>query len=256
MDAGADGAGRWPEGVGRVVLREVDSTMAEAARRAPDLAAPTWILAGRQIAARGRRGRVWRSPEGNFAATLVMRLDCPAPQAALRSFTAALALREACVAATRAAGRDGADRFTLKWPNDVLLDGGKLAGILLERVGAVLLVGIGVNLAAAPAPDAVEAGALPPVALADATGVALAPAAFLDLLAPAFAAWEARLAGEGFASVRAAWLARAAGLGAVAIARTGTEEITGRFETVDADGHLVLATAQGSRVVAAAEVFF
>ena len=241
--------GCWPAGVGRRVLAEVDSTMDEAARRADALAPPAWIMAERQTAGRGRRGRRWEMPAGNFAATLVMRPGGDAAEAALRSFVAALALHEACAAATGEAGR-----FALKWPNDVLMDGRKLAGILLERRGETLLVGIGVNLAAAPPREALEPGALPPAWLAE-TGTRIAPAAFLDLLAPAFGRHEALLASDGFGPVRDAWLARAARLGARITARTGAETLEGRFETVDAAGHLVLATDRGRLAVAAAEVF-
>jgi BirA family biotin operon repressor/biotin-[acetyl-CoA-carboxylase] ligase len=115
--------GRWPEGYGLTVLASVDSTMAEAARRAPTLAGPGWILALRQTAARGRRGRAWVMPPGNFAATLVYRPPGGPAEHALRSFAAALALADALDALT---GRP--DAVALKWPNDVLLHGGKLAG--------------------------------------------------------------------------------------------------------------------------------
>ena len=123
--------------------------MLEAARRLPDLRGPTWILALRQTAGRGRRGRAWTDPAGNFAATLVMRLDEPPARLALRSFVAALALHDALAAATGLP-----QGFALKWPNDVLLNGGKLSGILLESPGAgVLALGIGVNLRHAPEAD-------------------------------------------------------------------------------------------------------
>jgi len=169
--------------------------------------------------------------------------------AALRSFVAALALHDALASVAPGAP------LALKWPNDVLLDGGKVAGILLESRGAALLVGIGVNLAAAPAPEEVEPEALQPVSLAKRAGVTVAPAAFLDHLAPAFAGWEARLTSEGFAPLRDAWLARAARLGNPIRARAGREDLEGTFETIDAAGHLVIATASGRRTVAAAEVF-
>lgn len=233
----------------RVVLADVDSTMAEAARRAPDR--PTWLLALRQTAGRGRRGRAWHDPPGNFAATLALPLTLPAPEAALFSFVAALALHDAV------AGLVDPARLALKWPNDVLLDGGKLAGILLESAGAGprvtrLAIGIGVNLAAAPPP---EPGALPPVSLADA-GVTVGPEAFLDRLAPAFAARAIQLEREGFPAIRADWLARAARLGERVTARTARETVEGRFETLDTSGALVLATDAGRRAIPAGEVFF
>jgi len=180
----------WPAGTGRLVLPTTDSTMAEGARQAATLSGPTWICALEQTAARGRRGRVWANPPGNFAASLVLRPEGAPGHAALRSFVAALALRDALIAA---AVPEGA--LSLKWPNDVLLHGGKLAGILLESVGSngridSLIIGIGVNLAAAPRPEQVEPGAVSPVSLKAETGVTITPEAFLDLLAPAYDRWE------------------------------------------------------------------
>lgn len=246
----------WPEGYDRVVLPEVDSTMAEAVRRAPALAGPTWILALNQTQARGRRGRAWANPDGNFAATLVMRPALGAQAAALHSFVAALALFDACVAAT---GR--ADLFALKWPNDVLLNGGKVAGILLESAGqggdlSFLSVGIGVNLAHAPAPSEVEPGATRPVSLLSEAGLSIAPEAFLDLLAPAYARHEHQLSTYGFAPIREAWLARAARLGEEVTARMSRGSLTGTFETVDPDGNIVLQTDGGREVIAAADIHF
>ncbi len=246
-------SGNWPEGVGRIILPEIDSTNAEAARQAPSLSAPTWLLALRQTQGRGRRGRVWHDPDGNFAATYVALPDGPPDQVALRSFVAALALHDALVQAT---GR--AEAFALKWPNDVLLNGGKVAGILLESVGhgtqvGHLAIGIGVNLRSAPP---AEAGATQPVSLMNETGVEIAPEAFLDLLAPAFARWEGQLAQLGFAPIRTAWLARAAHLGQTITARTVTASFTGTFEGIDATGGLQLRDAHGLRTIAAADVYF
>jgi len=246
----------WPEGCGRIVLDEVDSTNTEASRIAATLSGPTWILARRQTAAHGRRGRPWASPAGNFAATLAMRPEGPPERVALRSFVAALALHDALRAAT---GR--AEAFALKWPNDVLLNGGKVAGILLESAGAGrevawLAIGFGVNLAAAPAASEVEPGATRPVSLAGETGVSIAPETFLDLLAPAFARWEDQLVTFGFAPIRNAWLSRAARRGETVTARTGTETHEGRFETLDDSGALVLETARGRIAIPAAEVYF
>lgn len=246
----------WPEGVGRRILSETDSTMAEAARIAADARGPGWVLAYRQTAGRGRRGRAWEMPEGNFAASLILRPDGGAEEAALRSFVASLALRESLLAAGVPTSR-----ITLKWPNDVLLDGGKLAGILLESTGdgcggvAHLVVGIGVNLAAAPPPETLEPGALAPVSLAG-IGIEIGPEPFLDLLAPAFDRIERQFTTYGFAPIRRAWLDHAARLGERITARLPREEIVGRFTDVDARGNLVLETPEGSRTVAAADIFF
>ncbi len=241
----------WPPGYARQVLGEVDSTMLEAARQAPGLSGPTWICALHQTAARGRRGRVWANPAGNFAATLVMPTPDAPDKRALRSFVAALALFDALVAVS---GR--VDGLALKWPNDVLLTGGKVAGILLESLGNHLAIGIGVNLVAAPGMSEVEAHAVPPVSVLSVLGVEVGQEVFLDMMATAFARHEAQFTTYGFAPIREAWLARAARLGEVVTARMGAREVTGTFETVDAEGRIVLNTATTRQAIAAADIFF
>ena len=248
-------SGDWPQGYAHLALGEVGSTLDEAARRFADLTGPTWITATRQTAARGRRGRAWANPAGSFAATLVLPPDDP-ERAALRSFVAALALHEAFVGLT---GRP--DAFALKWPNDVLLNGGKVAGILLESLIAGgnlagLAIGIGVNLAAAPAPETLEAGAVRPVSLASETGVAVTPGELLDVLAPAFAHWDRQFTTLGFGPVRTAWLAHAARLGETITARLPAEAVSGVFREVDEQGQLVLSTPRGLRRIAAGDIFF
>lgn len=238
------------------MLTEVDSTLSEAARVAPSLTGPEWILALNQTSARGRRGRAWAFPKGNFAGTLVLNPADPPATVALRSFVAALALFDACVAVT---GR--ADGFALKWPNDVLLNGGKLAGILLESAGqgiamTHLAIGIGVNLIDAPSPEAVEAGAVRPVSLLSETGAVVAPEEFLTHLAVTYARYEDQFKTYGFEPIRTAWLARAARLGQVITARTTRSETTGTFETIDGAGNLVLNTAKGRVTIPAADVYF
>ena len=239
-----------------MVLATVDSTNAEAARIAATLTGPAWILSGEQTGGRGRRGRAWASPRGNFHATLVMKPADPPDRVALRSFAAALALREALITLTGLPAS-----FALKWPNDVLCNGGKIAGILLESAGhgaqvTHLAVGIGVNLIAAPDPAQLEPGALPPVTLLMETGKRVEPETLLAHLAPAFAAWEARFQTQGFAPLRVAWLSHAARLGETIRARTGTTTREGRFDTIDDSGALILITPQGKATIPAAEVFF
>lgn len=246
----------WPEGVARHVLDRVDSTNAHAISLAPGLTGPAWVIAGEQTAGRGRRGRPWISPRGNFYGSLILRPEGPADQVALYSFVAALALRDACVALT-----DLPAAFSLKWPNDVLLNGGKLAGILLESSGAAgrvshLVIGIGINLIGAPPVEAVEPGAVPPVSLLAETGLRIAPERFLTHLAAAFAHWQGVLETGGFAPIRSAWLDHAARLGEVIRARTGQTERRGRFETIDASGALVLNIDGRCEAIPAADVFF
>ena len=238
----------WPVGVDRVVLAETDSTSLEAARRAP--ARPTWIMAERQTAARGRRGRSWAMPPGNFAASLVWRPSGDAASHALRSFAASLALHDALTGM-------GVAGLSLKWPNDVLLDDGKLAGILLESPApGLLILGIGINLIAAPDAAALEPGAVAPISLLSATGLRVTPQAMLDALAPAFATREAQLSTHGFAPIRTDWLRHAARMGETITARTMTDTHTGTFDDVDATGQLVLGTATGPRHIPAADIFF
>lgn len=246
----------WPKGYGLHILDQVDSTLNEAARIAPTATGPVWIMAHMQTAARGRRGRPWKNPKGNLAATLILRPNEGPEIAALRSFVAALALYDACVAVT---GR--ADGLSLKWPNDVLLNGGKLAGILLESAGqgrdlTHLAIGIGVNLAEAPGADEVEPNAVRPVSLLSETGISIGAEDFLTELAAAFSGYETQFTTYGFDPIRTAWLDRAARLGQVITARTATSDTVGTFETVDANGNLVLNTAKGRVTIPAAEVFF
>ncbi|MBB5515708.1 BirA family biotin operon repressor/biotin-[acetyl-CoA-carboxylase] ligase [Rubricella aquisinus] len=242
----------WPAGVGRIVLAQTDSTMNEAPRQiAAGASVPFWVLALAQSGGRGRRGRAWDMPAGNFAASHVMAPKGPQADWALRSFTASLALYEAFDALT---GR--ADLFTLKWPNDVLCEGRKCAGILLETDGARLTLGIGVNLVAYPEQATLEAGALPATSILEATGRRITPEALLDALAPAFARWEQVLIEDGFAPVRAAWLSRAANIGKPVTARMPGRSVSGLFDGIDTTGAIVIDTGAGRQVLPAADIFF
>jgi BirA family transcriptional regulator, biotin operon repressor / biotin---[acetyl-CoA-carboxylase] ligase len=228
----------------------LDSTNAEARRRAEaGEAGPVWITARRQSAGRGRRGRNWSTGEGNLAATLLMTSAKPPGEAAQISFVAALAvadLAEACL---------GPGAATLKWPNDLLARGEKAAGILVESGaradgGLWLAVGIGVNLASAPAD-------LPATAFAEHMARAPAPGEALEILAQAFErrrqVWEA----QGFAPIAAAWTERAHGLGQPCVARLLAEDLHGIAEGLEIDGALRLRLADGSVArITAGDVFF
>lgn len=206
---------------------------------------PVWILAARQTAGRGRRGRSWETMTGNLAATLLLYPSRPQKEWPQLSFAAAIAAAElASHFAPQAEVR-------LKWPNDVLANGRKLAGLLLEGVGAGLAVGIGINLARHPddtpypATSLAELGVLPP-----------APDAALTLLAARFAHWYAVWAADGFMPLRDAWLARAGGIGRPILARLAHEERSGVFEGIDADGALLLNAQGRVQAITAGEVFF
>ncbi len=205
-----------------------------------------WLRADRQTGGRGRQGRAWVSPPGNLHASTLVRSRAGDPAAATLAFVAAVALDEA-VGGFRASVRP-----SLKWPNDLLLDGVKLAGILLERHGDAVVAGFGVNLAHAP--EGLDRTA---TSLA-AAGIAVpGPAAFLQSLAPLFARWLGVWRGEGFAPVRERWLARAHPRGTpLAVALPSGARCEGAFDGLAPDGALLLRLANGAmRAIHAADVF-
>ncbi|MGF1446588.1 MAG: biotin--[acetyl-CoA-carboxylase] ligase [Pikeienuella sp.] len=246
----------YPPGAARrLVLERVDSTNAEAQRRAAcGEPGPLWILAHQQTAGRGRQGRDWAQPPGNLAATLLMRPLLTAEQAAQLSFAACLAVADLLASLAPRA------RVTLKWPNDPLLNGRKVAGILLESASRQtrldwLAIGIGVNLAAAP-PLPQRPGAPVATSVVGEGGHLIAPEAALDRLAPRLEHWIARHATEGFGPLRSAWLGRAEGLGRRIVARLPGAEHAGIYEDVDAAGQLVLREQAGVLRISAAELYF
>jgi len=224
-------------------LAEVGSTNDWLLARAEALPDGHWVIADRQTAGRGRRGRVWNDGAGNFMGSVLVKATGQVQQL---SFVAALALHDALSALT---GQPA--RFALKWPNDVLLDGTKCSGILLERVGEALVIGMGVNLAHHP--DGTER---PATSLAAAGLPVPMPAALLDELAAAFRHWRETWAIHGFPPIRAAWLARASGVGARIVARLGSESPEGIFTGLADDGALLIQLDDGStRAIHAGEVF-
>jgi len=223
-------------------LPEIGSTNDWLLARVQALPDGHWVIADRQTAGRGRRGRVWNDGAGNFMGSVLVHADGPVQQL---SFVAALAVVEAL-------GEIISPAFvTLKWPNDVLLNGTKCAGILLERQGSALVVGIGINLAHHP-----EGTERPATSLAAAGLPVPQPLDVLERLAARFTHWRQIWAREGLAPVRAAWLAHAGGLGQRMVARLGTEAPEGRFDGLAADGALLLRLDDGSvRAIHAGEVF-
>jgi BirA family transcriptional regulator, biotin operon repressor / biotin---[acetyl-CoA-carboxylase] ligase len=233
-------------GVKRIHHDLLDSTNSEARRMAQaGEPGPVWITAGRQSAGRGRRGNVWDSGEGNLAATLLLRPEAPASVIGQLSFVAALAVAEM---AARFAPQAS---IAVKWPNDVLADSKKLAGILLESEPGWLAIGIGVNLVTFPQGTEFPATSLAQLGIAPpSSGEAL------DVLAARFDHWYAVWMNEGFETVRSAWLARAGGLGLPIRARLPNETLAGVFEGIDAAGALLLNAKGRVHTIAAGEVFF
>lgn len=203
----------------------------------------SWLRAERQTSGKGRQGRAWESPPGNFYGSTLVRLRPTDPPAPTLAFVAAVALEQA-VSVFLATGA------TIKWPNDLLIDGAKLSGILLERAGDAVVVGVGVNLAHHPdLPDR------PATSLA-AQGVTVDAATFADVLADSFARWLSRWRGEGLDPIRQRWLDRAHPRGTALTARLpdGTTR-EGLFEGLSAEGALMLRTRTGVELVHAGDVF-
>jgi BirA family biotin operon repressor/biotin-[acetyl-CoA-carboxylase] ligase len=224
-------------------LAEVGSTNDWLLARVETLPDGHWVITDRQTAGRGRRGRVWNDGAGNFMGSVLVKATGQVQQL---SFVAALALHDALSALT---GQPA--RFALKWPNDVLLDGTKCSGILLERQGDALVIGMGVNLAHHP--DGTER---PATSLAAAGLAVPTPAALLDELAAAFSHWREIWAAHGFAPIRTAWLSRASGVGSRIVARLGSESPEGLFTGLADDGALLMQLDDGTtRAIHAGEVF-
>lgn len=242
-----------PAGYRLFAFADIDSTNDEAMRRLASGAAchGDVIRAARQSAGRGRRGRHWISPAGNLHVSIVARLP-PLDEIGQIAFVAALAVG---AAADEVAPKSIDVRY--KWPNDILIGGKKMGGILIETdraedAGGHAVIGFGINLAEAPA-DA----SYPATSLAAAGAGEISPDGFLGPLCRGFDRWYRRWTADGFAPVRAAWLDRAAGIGAAIEARLATETVHGTFRGINESGALVLAQDGGrERVIPAADVFF
>ena len=224
----------------------IDSTNEEARRLAEaGEAGPVWIVAREQTGGRGRRGRAWVSQPGNLFATLLVSPPGTLEHRAQLSFVAGLAAADMIAAYAQ-------DGVALKWPNDVLLAGRKVAGMLLESFGTALAVGFGINLAHFP-----RNTEFPATSLGEMTGLTPSADEAFAHLAASWDAWYEGWQRDGFAPVRAAWLARASNLGESIRVRLMDREMDGVFENLDDDGTLLLRQAGGTLVrITAGDVFF
>jgi BirA family biotin operon repressor/biotin-[acetyl-CoA-carboxylase] ligase len=214
-------------------------------------AGPLWVVSDHQTAGRGRRGNGWATPRGNLAASLLLDTPVTPAVAATLGFVAGLAVRSALQAVAPGPA------FELKWPNDVLADGAKLAGILLEtetlgRDARIVALGIGVNVTASPMGLPYRATSLAGL------GHRVSPEEVFDALSETWLAfhriWDE---GRGMSQIRALWLAAAAGVGAPIAVRLGAEVARGVFESIDDAGQLILRSRDGTgRAIAAGEVHF
>jgi len=224
-----------------------------------------WVVAKEQTSGHGRRGRNWQTPAGNLAASLLLTQPGHGATSATLGFAAGLALEGAIRAVAPSvavkvgldAASGGGDRLTLKWPNDVLLNGAKIAGILLEAVtrpGAesVVVIGIGVNVLHAPK------GVPYPVTSLVENGADISAETLFTALAEAWVDQETLWdEGRGFSVIRDHWLKRASGLGAPIAVKLGEDVFRGTFETIDDEGRLIVRAGDGSsRAISAGEVHF
>ncbi|WP_051955590.1 biotin--[acetyl-CoA-carboxylase] ligase [Beijerinckia mobilis] len=240
-----------------VHLEKVSSTNDEALKHGlAGEAGRLWVVADEQVGGRGRLGRVWSSPTGNLYASVLL-IDPALP----------LHLPElgfvAGVAAAEAVGALVGDnpRLGIKWPNDLLFDGAKLAGILLETTvrpdgKRICVIGIGVNCDSNPLDTPYPATALAKIPSIGGEGSEPRAVTMFRHLSSCFAAWlEVWAEGKNFAQIRAKWLKYAAHLGqSITIARQN-ERIEGIFKTIDSQGRLILAGPQGEKVIEAGDVF-
>lgn len=243
-----------PTGFRLIELDSVASTNDEARTLAAEGAADgTVVLARTQTAGRARRGRQWVSEAGNLFFSLILRPECPASDATQLGFAAAVAVAE-----TAARHLPEGVEVRCKWPNDVLVGGRKVSGMLLEAGPTGkddnlewLILGIGVNIVSHP-----DETPFPATSLAGEGGTAVPPVELLALFCRRFAHWRAVWRGEGFAPLRHAWLSRAAGLGERIEVRLETTTLSGTFEELDGHGALVLLQENGRHAkITAGDVF-
>ena len=224
-----------------------------------------WVVSKKQESGRGRRGRVWATPEGNLAATLLLVPVGELRLAATLGFVAGLALADALdavvpkgrIAVAVDGASQGRNRFELKWPNDVLASGAKLAGILLESAMLeggrfAVAVGIGVNVVAYPEDLPYPATSLQ--ALGAECDAEILFLALSDAWSENARMWDN---GRGLDAIRKRWLGRAAGLGGEVAVRIDGNVVRGVFETIDEDCRFVIRDDKGSVLtIAAGDVHF
>jgi BirA family biotin operon repressor/biotin-[acetyl-CoA-carboxylase] ligase len=234
----------------RIFYHEIDSTNSEAQRRiaSGDVTGPALITAAQQTAGRGRLGRHWVSPVGNFHGSFVVPKD-DRPEWRrpwLLGAIAGLAVAETIERFVE----DGAP-VRLKWPNDVLVDDAKISGLLIENAGArpFLVVGIGVNLVAAPTDTP-----YPATCLDRHRAAPVNPTAFTDALVAAMAAMNERWLSLGFAALRPAYRARTHRPGDPLSVQLGERRVQGRFVDVDDDGFLLLESEGRTLKISAGDV--
>ena len=244
----------FPDSYHLIALDTVDSTNEDAKRRIKGGALPgTVVWARQQTAGRGRRGRPWSSPPGNLYLSLAVQPKRPRTDAAQLSFLAGVVVAE-----TVAAHLPSECRITLKWPNDVLVEGAKVSGVLLEGENDPggeapwVIVGIGLNVESSPVDTLYPATHLERER-SDVCDLTVLCGVLISRWADWYARWEA----IGFSIIRTAWLDRAHNFNGDIIAKLPNETIEGRFVDLDVNGELVLETREGRTMkINAADIYF
>lgn len=202
-----------------------------------------WLRAGRQTGGKGRMGRAWESPDGNLYCSTIVRLQPTDPLPHTLALVAANAVHALVAPLCMGQAR-------IKWPNDILVDGAKLAGILLERAGDAIVVGIGINVSGHPV------GLARPVTSLAAQGADAETCALYERLAQIFGHWLSIWRAQGLDPIRTHWLLNAHPTGTpMLVAQPDGGKVEGAFETLDQQGMLILRLANGqSRVIHAGDI--
>ena len=238
-----------------IILDKTESTNSEALELAKFTDKPTFIIAKKQTQGRGRIDRSWSDPSGNFSGSILLKIDEDLQNLALRSFVAAVSVFDAV---SQKIGNE--HELSIKWPNDLLLNGKKICGMLLETkslcTGNALVIGIGVNLLSTPDLDEMENVSIKPGSILGETGINIDPIEFSKTIAHHYALRENQFRTKGFSEIRQIWLDRAAKLGEKITARTPNFEYSGIFDSLDEKGQLIIKVNGEKKKIAAAEIFF
>ena len=238
-----------------IYLDEAASTNSEALKLANFTDKPTFIVAKKQTNGRGRIDRFWVDPFGNFSGSILIKIDEDLQTLALRSFVTAVSVFDAI---DEKIGNEHA--LTIKWPNDILLNGKKICGILLETKKlshvTALVIGIGINLLSTQKLNEAYEITTEPGSIFGETGIKLDPLNFSELIAHHYVLRENQFRTMGFSKIREIWMSRAAKLGAKITARTQVFEYQGKFDSIDEKGQLIIINSGERKKIAAAEIFF
>jgi len=243
-----------PEGYFLRAFDVLDSSNTECHRRVEaGENGPLWVVTDQQSAGRGRRGRQWVSKKGNLFASLLYPISCDVMTASGLSFVAALAIQEMLADVLQSK-----ERVKCKWPNDILVDGKKISGILLESAAlgggapGFVIIGIGINIEYHPDETLYSA-----TNIREALHGGLCSREYIFAnLASSMAHWIDKWHTQGFEHIINVWKERAMGLGEEIIVRLPNEEISGKFIDLDATGALILDADGERRHISAGDVFF